>query len=330
LLEGLTLKSSITRSSRAATLYELHSAQFAQVVPANDPTSPGGLTNTLLVDGGNPRLQPEHSGSESFGFEWAPPELEGLKLDVSQVFIDYTGRIDQLSQDGFPSELLVQDAPILGRLVTLKPTVAQVQQVLNTPGLLLYSQVDPANIGAIAHMGYANVGSMSMRILDTRLRYETSGTFGRFTGELNTSWFEHSVVQITPESASASFVGKTYRPSRFRGRLNVGLQNGHWDGNFRLNYTGSYHDPGNPACPMAQGCSVSQWPTVDLRLAYSLRTESHPELWDISVALSATNLFQRGAPYVYGIGRGLNFDPANANVIGRTVGLTISLGLGGH
>jgi len=73
------------------------------------------------------------------------------------------------------------------------------------------------------------------------------------TADLVSSYFAKYVVRITPESASTSFVGTAYRPARFRAKLDLTWSHSDWTTNLRWNYTGAYHNGGDPTCPRRPG-----------------------------------------------------------------------------
>jgi outer membrane receptor protein involved in Fe transport len=126
-----------------------------------------------------------------------------------------------------------------------------------------------------------------------------------------------------------SVVGTAYYPARARVRADIGWAQGPWSAGGRLNYTSSYHNAGDPACAVAPGCSVSDWVTFDANLAYSSPPASQSPLDGVRIALGVRNLFDRSPPLFQGK-HGLNFDPANANPLGRMLQITLTKQLGGQ
>jgi outer membrane receptor protein involved in Fe transport len=326
--DQLSIHASYAKSFRAPTLYELYAPPFAGIVQSPSPASSTGQVNTLLVDGGNTTLTPEHARSVGIGFSYRPESIPGLGLEVSDVDIKYTDRIDQLSQEGFAATQVIEEAASLGGLVRLAPTKFQIEQVLRTPGLNLLAPVDVNDVGAIAYVGYANVGSSSVRALDAIVRYRQDPPVDGFTAEFWSSYFQKYVNQLTQQSPGTSVVGTAYHPTRFRMKLDIGWVQGSWSADGRLNYTSSYHNAGDPACPVAPGCAVSDWVTVDASLAYSSPPGSQSPLDGMRLELGIKNLFDRNPPFFRG-GHGLNFDPANANPAGRMLAIVLTKRLGG-
>ena len=322
--DSLAWHTSFSRSFKSPTLFQVYSTEFASVVQATNPVSPGSTVNTLLVDGGDRRLTAERSRSVELGFTYEPRMIPGLKIDLSGNDLTYTHRIDQLSQDGFAATEVIADAPVLGQLVTLNPSQSQLRQALNTPGLVELPPVDVNTIGAIANVGFANIGSIHVRALDATIDYSHDVAADTVTAELVGSYFANYVVRITPQSAQASFVGTAYRPPRVRAKLDLTWPHGNWSTNVRWNFTGGYHNGNDPACPSARGCPVSAWSTFDGTVTYSSPADRSSPFHGTRATLGVSNAVSRAPPYLYGGAQEPNYDPANASPAGRRVGVVVT------
>jgi len=191
---------------------------------------------------------------------------------------------------------------------------------LKTPGLLQYTPIDPNEVAAIAHLGLENVGSTEVSSLHSNAKYTRGFGAETLVAEFDNTYFVNYDVRITPQSEQTSFVGGAYRPVRLRSKLNIGLTRADvWTVNGRLNYTGSYHNGNDPACPATPGCPVSRWLTLDWAVTYSSEAGDGSLLHGTRWILSVMNVLNSSPPYLYGGGRGLNYDPANANPSGRTL-----------
>jgi iron complex outermembrane recepter protein len=322
--DSLAWHTSFSRSFKSPTLFQVYSTEFASVVQATNPVSSGPPVNTLLVDGGNRRLTAERSRSVELGFSYEPRVIPGLKIDLSANDLTYTHRIDQLSQDGFAATEVIVDAPVLGQLVTLSPSQSQLRQVLSTPGLVELQPVDTNTIAAIANVGFANIGSIHVRALDTTIHYSHDVAADTVTAELVGSYFANYFVRITPQSAQASFVGTAYRPPRARAKLDLTWPHGNWSTNVRLSFTGGYHNGNDPACPSARGCPVSAWSTIDGAVTYSSPADVSSPFHGTRVTLGVSNAVGRAPPYLYGGVQEPNYDPANASPAGRRVAIAVT------
>lgn len=312
---------------KAPTLYSLHAPQFAQIVQVTTPASTRGSLNTLLIDGGNVSLTPEHARSVDVGFTYRPESVPGLRIEVSEVDTQYKDRIDQLSQEGFTAAVAIQEAASLGSLVTLSPTMSQIEHILRTPGLsLLPTPVDVNEVDAVAYVGYANVGSSSLRALQANIGYHPDAD--GFTAGMWSSYRHTYVNRLTPRSSGNSLMERGYSPPAFRTKADVGWVQGKWSVGGRVNYTSSYHSAGEPAGAAAPGCNVSDWMTVDVNLAYSTQPGSQTGHGGTRIALGIMNLFDSNPPFFCGRS-GLSFDPANSNPMGRMVQFTFTQQLAG-
>jgi iron complex outermembrane recepter protein len=71
---------------------------------------------------------------------------------------------------------------------------------------------------------------------------------------------------------------------------------------------------------------VSSYTTVDASLRYTVQSSSSTLLENLSLSLSALNLLDEKPPFVPGSlsSRGANYDPANADPLGRFIALEIA------
>jgi iron complex outermembrane recepter protein len=353
-LTGLTLHATYSRSFQAPTLYELAPANatgqnFAYLNTVPDPKSATGSSLLLQVFGTNPDLQPETARNFQVGFTYVPGFVDGLKLDASYFHVDFENQIDQPSEEGFGTNAL-QDAAVLGSLV-VRPSLAQAAAALSKPGLQIYNVynsdgafcvigtpgcpgVNPANLGAIAYLGYENASSVRLGGVDLTAKYLGQPTFlGRFTADLDGTFFTTYQQRITPGAAESSPLNTLYNPLRFRAKANVQWERGGWGINTRLNYSNAYDNTNavNPNCPGGSGCRIASWTTLDGSLFYTSPQEAGGTLGGIRIALDVTNMFNRAPPFVSSpVGSGLYpYDPTNANPLLRAFGVSITKRWGG-
>jgi len=324
--DQLSLHASYARAFKAPTLYELHAMPFAQIQSTTAPSA-SIPSNTLSIDGGNTSLRPEHARSVDIGFTYRPTSIPGVSIEASEVDIQYKDRIAELSQEGFTASSVLEEPTSLGDLVNLAPTKSQIEQILRTPGLRLLTPVDPNGVNAVAYMGYANAGSSSLRALDAIGRYHPDPDGNGFGVDIWTTYIQHYLNRITPQSSATTVVGTAYYPPSFRGTLNIGWRRGPWSGDGRLIYTSPYDNPGDPTCIQAPRCRVPDWMVVDIGLAYESQPPAQSTLGSTRIALAIKNLFGSDPPSFRGA-HGLNLDPANANPMGRMWQVTVTQQLG--
>jgi iron complex outermembrane receptor protein len=335
MMEGLSAHASYTRSFRAPSLAELDLAanNYAYIDNVPNPASPTGATTTLLLDSNNPSLTAETARSYVGGLTFAPGGPHALKLDLSYFNIDYTDRIVELYSEGFYYNVIA-DARLLGSLVNLTPTQAQIVQQLSVPGRIIENFTSgpgtPHSIQAIANIGYVNVGSSRVQGLDADGHYAIQTGVGDFATDVTASYFLRFADQVTSLSQPYSILNTPYNPVRLKGHLGLQWSNGGWLAFGRVNESGSYRNPVDTSCSPG-GCPIRAWTTVDLSLSYTTGKVAAAGPWDgIRLTFSAFNVFDRDPPYIndsqgqVGMRAGINYDPVNASALGRTFGLSFT------
>jgi iron complex outermembrane receptor protein len=332
---GLTFHGSYSRSFQAPTLLEASKEiYYATTFNVPDPRSPTGTALGLILDGTNPNLQPETAKTFNVGMSYEPSFLSGLKLDASFFSIDFTNQINRLINTfGFSNWL--EQANVLGPLVTQNPTVAQVDQALagRSPvynlgqcvvGVNGCPAINPAAVQAIANLGYVNSAGVNVRGVDLTGRYTGALTpYGRFRSDFSGTFYTTYQQQITPTAEEYSSLNTVYNPLRFRAKTNVAWDQGPWTINGRINYSPAYI---NQYCDTAEQCRVASWTTVDFSLIFSAKSSG------LRASLDVSNAFNRAPPF---LGTGYNttgilpYDPTNANPLGRAFAITLTKRWGG-
>jgi len=331
LSDEISLNSSYAKSFRAPLFFETGTglSRYGYVVDATDPASPTGTTTTLLIDGANPDLKPERATSLAGTIKYQPEIVPGLTTQLSYFDINYTRRIERLIDQGFYTNVIV-DAAELGPFVNLSPTLAQVNAALATiPVTNISSQVGPftpADIKAIAEIGYVNAASSVARGFDISVRYDRDEEFGHIYLDATGTLFTNYNEQVTPTSANFNIANTAYNPLRFRAKTNVGWSNQRWTANVRLNYSNAYHNPGDPTCQNVLGCPIASWTTVDASISYTT-PDDDDTYWGrgIRVGLDVTNLFDNAPPFVRNPNNpALFYDTVNASALQRAFALTLT------
>jgi iron complex outermembrane recepter protein len=336
-IEGVTAHASYSKSFRAPELFQLGVGlgQVAYIYPATNPASPTGTTPALLLDGSNPNLQPERANTFSAGLTFKPLFLSGLKVDFSFFHIDYKDRIDRLITDGYFQDVITA-ADQLGSLVALNPTLSQVNAALASvpPGNVTnygsYFQSGPYTlnqIGAIANIGYNNVGVAAVQGYDLDARYDWNTEVGRFFVDATGTLMTENSIQITPTTASKSLLNDFGDPLRFRAKANLGWSMTQWSAYGRANFANAYHNSQDPNCPVLPGCAISSWTTVDSGVAFTTPKDSAGIGGGMRIALDVMNLFNRAPPYanrLFSPTNPLTYDPLNANPLLRTFSVSVT------
>jgi iron complex outermembrane recepter protein len=322
---GFSVHGSYARSFRAPSLYLLDpdAINTAYVFDFPDPqsASPDGLTRGLLVDGTNADLQPEKSTSSTVGITWQAADSLS-RLELAYFNIDYKNRIRRLLLEGDLFFGFLAHESELGSLLTRNPSVAEVEAELAVPGRSIIDGVGgftSDQILAIAQLGYQNTAASHVRGLDFSANHSIDGRLGRLQVGGSASYFLAFDNEITDASPSVSAMAIVYNPPRVRAKANVNWMRGDWSSSLRANFTGGSLNPNDAQC--SGGCDVSSWITFDASLSFARDGGRNGVLDGFSTVVSVFNLFDRNPPYAFSFS-GINFDPVNADPLGRTFAIS--------
>ncbi|MEJ0025927.1 MAG: TonB-dependent receptor [Rhizomicrobium sp.] len=316
---------SYSTSFKAPTLFQLDGfpAVYGFVAPAN-PADPG-LGNALeYYSQANPNLRPETATTFAAGATITPSKVPGFAFDASYFNIDYRNVVKFLESDFAFSDVLDGQ---LGNFVNTNPTAAQINSQLAVDaasgGNSCYaSSCAPSTIKAIANLGFVNAAVVQLSGLNLDTHYQIDSTIGQFRIAGDATYFLAYQEMITPSATAAPGAGIVYSPPRLRGKINVGWFKDSWSANARLNYTGSERNPTDPSCQ--NSCPVGSWTTIDLSASYAFQDIPKAAFLDgTRLNISVANVFDSAPPYVFNAA-GINYDPVNANPLGRTFSISIT------
>lgn len=308
---GWLVRAGYGQSFRAPALREVNDA------PSSSPSIlPAGSQQilTMIRYGGNPDLEPETAETWSAGVEFAPPQLQGVRLSLNAYRIDFENRIGQPALENVLTALTDPTlAPFVRRLsVTDAADQAAIQALLDDPTTNLRDLFPASAYGAIVDARYVNTARLQVEGLDVGLDAGFSHGSHRFdvTGAL--SWMTRFEAAATPTAAPVSQLDLPGYPLGLRARSQASWSYGDWGAALSLNYTGDYAD--------LDGRRIGSWLTTDLQLRLAPRTGG----WSgASWALNIRNLFDRSPPF-HDAPQGVAYDAANADVLGRTVSLQLT------
>jgi outer membrane receptor protein involved in Fe transport len=313
-IEGLNLRTTFSESFRAPALREVSDA------PIYSPSSlPLGDTRirSLLLNGGNPDLEPETAKSWTVGFDLAPPSWPGMTLSVNGFDVRFDNRIDRPVQANIVGALA--DPTLTSFVERISPAanaadLARITALIGDPAFTSISGVYPAKAyGAILDNRYVNTASLRVRGIDL------SGAWRFRVGDdaaglsANASYVLDYKQRVTPTSPVVERVNVANFPLRLRGRVTADWTRDRLTALAAVNYVGAYRDP--------LGGKIGDSATLDLQLR--LAPAERGWLEGVAVVFNARNLFDRAPPF-YNNTAGVGFDPANADPIGRYVSLQLT------
>lgn len=319
LLDGLRFCASYGKSFRAPSFPDQVGDRgnliIALALP--DPSAATGATPVIGQFGFAPKIGPEKADSLTAGFDVTNWPIDGLKVSASYFDIRYRDRIDSASAEFFT---FLTRRDLYGAFVQDSPSPALVAQLFADPRFVNPDGFAPGDIGAVIDGRTQNLARVAITGIDFDVRYQHSIAGGLGTMGLTGTRLLAIDRQIASASPTVNVVSVLGNPVRLRLRGSSGWERGGVSINAFVNYTGNYQNQTTvPAEP------VRSQTTVDATLAYRF-SEATP-LKGASLALSATNVFDRNPPYVayHNFDQTLAFDPEQASPLGRTLSVQLSL-----
>jgi iron complex outermembrane receptor protein len=276
----------------------------------------GNVAQGIQLNGGNSALRPQTGDTHSFGVDWRPDFIRGLRLSVTYWAAKYKGLI------AAPSFSQVVASPGLYGALILNPTAAQVAAA--TAGLRPTSPL-PTTVNFIYSFQQRNVSNLDASGLDLDARYSIPSRWGDWTLGAAVSEklkFEQQYGEGTPYLSRLNTAGinATFSSIRFMGRGMLGWSLENWAANLFVNHTGAYWNRTSAAVAVSgpRGQRVASYTTIDAHLAYGIKAGGW--LSDTELFADASNLFDRNPPFA-NVPGGYNLQ--DANPIGRVVSLGV-------
>lgn len=319
---AIKVRGTISSSFRAPNFYELYGARYALLVNSIDPESPSGQAVALMLQGSDPRLQPEKSREWTFGVDLNPAWTRGFDANVTYLNIRFRDRIDTPAIP-FPNALAsdtpyissVQQNPSLGELNGFIQAPVQYYNITTYPGLGPPAEL--AQSVAVVNDELQNIGLTTVDAVQLRTKYESSVVGVTYRVNSNISYLLKYENSFGDGSQPVSILNTLENPLGLRGRIGLSAAKGRWSFSGAVNYSNRYTD--NIAVPSV---GVASWTTIDGQLDYRLSEES---LYGakLQLALSCQNCADRQPPRVSPSSYLFGYDPTNASPLGRFVSVTL-------
>lgn len=259
-----------------------------------------GTINVYNMGGGNPDLESEEATTYSFGVDWTPAAISGLRLAATYFDVSYTNLLYQPgTQDLFFN-------PFFADRLILNPTP---QQVADAIAFSPPARAVPDRIDAIYATYTMNLGTREVGGLDLEASYQFPTDFGDFRLGLNALHFMHFDQQILEDQPVDSRLG-TNEAIEWKGRASVVWSYRPVTLSVFANYNGAYDNI--TVTPIER---VDAYTTFDVALAYDL-----PVFGDSQLILRAQNLFDKDPPF-YNSANG--YDSRVASPFGRIFEVTL-------
>lgn len=307
----LRLKANYGASFRPPALRELNDAASAS--PTFLPRG-GQQVLSMILYGGNPDLEPERADTWTFGGDYSPRFLDGLKLSGNWFRVEFD---DRIGQPTFENILVALSDPALAPFVRIvNPTAnaddrAAVQAILDLPTTGFRDAFPAASYGAIVDARYVNTARVEVEGMDLSASYVFDVGPNAFNLKADLTYLDRFDSQATPNSLVVSELDRPTFPVGLRGRTTLDWSRDAWSVSSSLNYVDTYRD--------LQGERIGSWTTADLQVRF---TPTSGALAGTTFALNIQNAFDRDPPF-YDAPEGVGYDAANANVLGRFLSLQL-------
>jgi iron complex outermembrane recepter protein len=315
---SLAVRGTYGTSFTAPLLNDLNPAlEFAVPVPNEDPRT-GGVTNILLVAGGNSSLRPQEATSWTTGLDWTPDFIPSLQVSLTYFRIDFDNRITNPSAeiDTFGA---LQDEDRLGpEIIQRNPPASLVQRFASDPAFVNPLEIDLSTIGVLVDSRVQNLSEVKTKGVDLSLSSDVNTRFGTIAFGLTSTYLLSFDTKFSSGSPSVETRNTAYNPVDLRARAQSTLTRGALTVGVFANYVDSYTDV-RGATPVP----ISSWTTFDLTAGLSFRNDSDGLLRGAYASISITNVADRDPPFVNNTFVPVYFDGTNASALGRFYSLQL-------
>lgn len=320
-MDGIGVRATYGTSFRAPSLFDV-SPVADQVVAILVADQGGAPAVALLQIGSNPELQPETAHTWTAGVDFQPRGVPGFKAALTYYQIDYDHRITALAKDPRAFQALQYES-IFSEVITRNPSPAEVVALTMHPRFANFGPIPtdllPTMTDAVIDLRSRNLAGTRTRGLDLSLGHQFGQGRDLFGVSLDGTYvLEHS-QRITGPAPWEDRVGTTLNPSRFKLRSGFTWSRSGVSAALFVNHTDGYTH--NLVAPAE---AVDAWTTIDLNLRYAFGGGGD-FLRGLAISASVVNLFNEAPPYLAAVlPLTVNYDPSNADALGRFVALQIS------
>ena len=325
LFPALDVRGTYGESFRTPLLAQIAPPVNYQTYFIPNPDSPDGVTNTLLIGGGNAALDPETAKTVTVGLDFHPESLPALKM--SATYFDIRFR-DRVAPPPVTFDAQIFTSPLAAPFLNRTPSAAEIEAAFNDPNFLGDNAgMGPSGVTAIFDQRFANLETVKQSGVQLQAAYDLATRFGVFTFGTTIDRLMEYDLQIAPGTAYIPLLDTFGEPTKWRGRGQVSWTQAGFTAAMGINRVSAYDN--SLATPYE---TIDAWTTGDIYLSYDAK-DARATGWmsGMRFALSIQNVTNEAPPYVRIPSEFLlpdvnpvPFDSANASPLGRFIAVQVS------
>lgn len=309
----ITWRGNLSQSFKAPNLADLDETRnVVQATALPDSSAPVGYSPVLIWGGGNSGLKKETAHSWTTGFELEWPRYIAT-FGMSYFHINYRNRAEQPLL-----KLTMLNDPEYAEVITRNPSADLLQEACSSGIFSGGASCEHSPAAALIDLRLSNTAVMSTSGLDFDANFEWSGGVGQLTGKMGATYVLTYKRSRLTESPVEDLLNTPGNPLRFRLHNELIWSRGSFDTSLAYNYSNSYQD--DVSFPVRE---VDAWSTLDMSVRYRYDTGSGGWLDNTALTLSGENILDERPPFLNNP-LGIGYDPSNADVRGRLLGLSLS------
>lgn len=320
---GVRLRGTYSTSFRAPALTDLAASGTYSIFGTDNsffsPDRPGERARVLLSQGYADNLQPEEATVFTLGADLTPGFAPGLSL--STTYFDYDYR-DRLTLPPYSASILLQP-DIYGGLARQIRSLADAQALISAaqaagqPVRFRDPAIPLSAYEYIIDLSFRNIAAQNVRGLDVDLRYRRDlGGIKLTTGVTGTYLIDFK-RQISAEVASLEYAGLYGEAPEFKLRGFVGLADGDFAGTLSISHMSDFEN--SLVSPRER---IDSFTTADIDLRYRFSRGILGGATSLSFGIR--NLFDAPPPFVRRPASQVQYDPGNANPLGRMLQISLT------
>ncbi len=321
ILSGIRLRGTYSSAFRAPTVDDFTRSGVSSIIAENilflSPTRPG-RANVIDVRG-FADLAPEKARIFTAGLEVRPAPVPDFFASVT--YFDYNYR-DRLTSIPLDANILLRP-DVFGDLFRPVSSVAEIQTLIDSAiasggSVFLFDPSIPlSSYEFIIDLRFRNLAVQKVRGLDFEARYGFDVGDLRLEAQGAATYVLKDERRISASSVPEDFVGRFAEQPELKLRVQLTARSGGFTATGAVNHLSSFENTNVAGSPR-----IDPFTTVDLNLQY--RFDQGIAGGTTTLGLAVRNLFDEAPPFVQRTVNEPDYDPANANPLGRVFSVRLN------